>query len=760
MTPFNIPAELFEPYVPYAPEHLTFLETIGRKSGLEMELIRELQAAYSISLSRTRIWLSKENEIEGFRRIGMMGLGCSGWNEDETPDTIILAVDKNGTFHHWKYDQSTPEVRPFGEILEVMLSGNIQDGHISSGAKDSLWMGYDNTFSINPFSKSGSYLGGKLVSERMRGMKNIFRDIYAERVRRRIRDEGLSAARDYSPENAEAVHLDEHGFDFFQEAVDARFFSFERQARGVIKSRAMRNAGGIRKAVKEALDPEVVRLTWSTASWDGRTLSFLSGQSLKKLEPGEHKISAMTETVEKEDVERIGRWRRQAAEIYPAFVGHMAHDEVMARKIDEGRSFEEDLSRILGVDIPTLKKLQRTGFRKIGRILPGNRVNRAAASLRDGHPTPAGGTVKNWKAFSRVYDRLYDLVFGEHFSSNPDYHLFDEMRTNLFAQHMRSSKGEYDKYLETHHEVLSSNFGDFCRGFARHVLIPLMHEEIPIDHMYDFQRGMVASEITSLLKNELAATCRLKDLGQASKRWHQIYQRIEDRIVVPYEVLGGTPRDWSPLIGMYNEGDLQVREITSTSGLRVRGQLEKHCVGSYTKSITDAADHSTFSLIFEIDRGEERLSTCEIKSERGKDGDYAFHIRQNYRSRNLAASPEGDACARDILSKLKALPIEIIEEYRRKLLVQKKHLEACMADVTPAEDIAQVRFTQEGYMDAALGEYFDLLPKKIRNEGIEALGRRVIDLAYEKRWAELKERNAREQSISECDDAEGAELPF
>ena len=179
-------------------------------------------------------------------------------------------------------------------------------------------------------------------------------------------------------------------------------------------------------------------------------------------------------------------------------------------------------------------------------------------------------------------------------------------------------------------------------------------------------RWGAVSFFENLLREELARTASLKTLEELNTRWHHNTQRIADAALA-----GSSDVEWEPFLGETAFAGLRIREITSSSGLRRQGDLERHCVGSYTQAVLDCTEKS-FKLIFSIENGEQILSTLEVdglitQSPSGKKT-LLFEMGQNLARGNKPPSAAASRAAEALMGELAELPIEHAIDYTRALM--------------------------------------------------------------------------------------------
>lgn len=228
------------------------------------------------------------------------------------------------------------------------------------------------------------------------------------------------------------------------------------------------------------------------------------------------------------------------------------------------------------------------------------------------------------------------------------------------------------------------------------------------------RRGMVAGVLRTL---------SARDLFALSDRWHRNFERHEDRLVTLRSEVSWPPFLTSP----FAEGEVRVRELTSSDALQRQGRVEGHCVGGYTENVLRAGS-GRIPLIFSIERGGEVLGTAEIRLLRGeqkagKGGEeppWEAHIIQNRGRHNGPVCAHAERTAEVLCRALERIAPERAEPYhdglRRVRGARSRH-----GDLPEHLKNAGYDVWETGRLEAAWEELSGYLQRGVRRAGLEAL---------------------------------------
>jgi hypothetical protein len=644
---YGIPAELMEPVSVYAPEQLTFIQTIGRKHGLSDEEIRAKQAGYSRGLASTRIWLSEKNQIDGYRRLAITGLGLDY--------TMIMGVTQEGGLVASECTAELSQSVPLGQLIENFIE------------KSEVWNAANSfsfSFDINHYTNDAQWMRSMLFEARFQSLR-----------------EG------------------HWGSD-----EQTRFYA---EMKGAILSRAGRNGGGIRKAIKDALDPEMVKASWGARATDFGHLSWFSGTS-----NGEEVCIP-----DPKSIAVLQRNRLQAFKAYPSLLTILRKPQI-TEVIDAGEPLTKALSDLTRVPEVKLRLLKGKGARAIGNPLSGARhrvqlANNAPSAALNGLKTldqdilPRRGS--DWQKLWNTDDAIrftFSVARCSQDLSDLDMRALRSKQTSA----ERSYQRRYLDFEKSFPDIASQNFRDMINSVATKLIIPAVSLSLPAGDEAPKSHTNVTVEKEFLLRSSF------KDIQAASEKWHRNLARIEENL--GSDRWGGIKTSWRPLLQDQTIEGYHVQEINSDKALTCRGRTENHCVGGYGGAIRAAGNRNAFSLIYAVDGDTASLSTIEVNVV--MDGKAAhYSINQNLGAHNARPDADADKVANALLKNLEATPPKRLETYRRRMQDVETSRISGMKGFSPTERECGVGFAQPGYLQAAWNEMQEYLPRSLRKAGLE-----------------------------------------
>lgn len=656
--PHGLPDDLMHPARRYAPEELTFVETIGRQAGLNKDQIHRAQSGLSDGLAATRIWLSDLDEVPGFRRLAFAGVGSER--------ALAYAVTDTGGFLISSLEAPDIDARPIGEMISELLDG-----------KDSWQTARyfaSHPFDLNHYSRDGQWLRGRLHGQR------------------------IDPVREMLSENDETGTVD-------------RFFG---KLSGMLWSRAGRNGGGIRKAIKEALDPDVFKLAWGTKMTHGEGLCWLTGTRAPEMSFRQSFADCLARTAGD-----VPRNRQQALAAFPAMGGVLTTPEISS-SIDAGHSVKRALAKFLNIPEAKTSLLQGLGARAIGN----------PSSLDEFevlHHLPADLAPRSGKGWRALWDagKALDYLFSPKKYSSWDTG-FDARIAERTAANIRAHARQIGSFSERYPDISSRNAADMFEALNKQLVIPSLAlsddprlAQMSLDRHQNSMQGIVSAEIY--------LNSSLKDIQASSERWHRSIHRIEDRLAPTSD--GLSLQSWPALLGALEERGLKITEMTSEGMLSRRGREENHCVGGYGSQVRAAARQSFFSLIYAIDGDEGPVSTLQIQVQQHQDGRHDAQIVQNRANSNAAPDAVAGAVAEDILTRINALGRPEIDTYRIGMQAYDARRDAHLASLSPLERSCDVPFRRPGYLEDAWEALSPCLPRGMRKAGPEAFAARFVSHA-------------------------------
>jgi len=678
---YGIPDELMEPVSLYAPEQLTFIRTVGKKHGLSDEEIEAKQRGYSRGLADTRIWLSEPGQIEGYRRLALAGIG--------EHKTLAYAVTEGGGLILSECALEGLRDIPFGELVQGLIEGA---PYWKTGT--SHWLSFD----INHYTREAQWLRGVLVDTRLQSLR-----------------EG------------------DWGSD-----VQNGFYA---EMKGTIVSRAGRNGGGMRKAIKDALDPDIVKAAWGARATDLAHLTWFSGKS----------DEGIIDTTDPDVLRSRQKCRLQAFKAYPSLLPILRLAKI-TEVIDEQEPLLQALSAITELPEAKLKLLHGKGAQAIGKPLQSGRPqielvhNQAAAALRglqyvDETSLPRRGSdwQKLWRTSDAV-DEVFSLISHSFNLTDEDRHALRAKRENA----RRTYLPRHQTFEEDFPEVASRHYKDMIRSVATKLIIPAVSLNLPEGD------SSPQTQISITLEKEMLLRSSFKDIQAASSRWHRNLARIEDNL--GSAKWGGIETSWRALLTDRQIEGYDVHEITSDHELTRRGRTENHCVGGYGPMIRAAGSKNAFSLIYAVDGAQASLSTIEIKVTIDNDSKASFAVHQNMGASNAPPHVDAEKVAAELVKDLEKMSPERLETYRKRIREVEQSRHKVFQDFTPTELHCGVGFTRPGYLQAAWDEMHEYLPRSLRKAGLEEVARNFTsqELVAQARLSTARSQQ-KERADSLCD---------
>jgi len=649
---YGIPDELMEPVSFYEPEQLTFIRTIGKKHGLSDTEVESKQRGYSRGLAETRIWLSEPGQIEGYRRLALAGIGGH--------KMLAYAVTIGGGLILSECDFEGAKDLPLGELIQDLIE---EAPYWKTGK--SRWLSFD----INHYTREAQWLRGVLVDTRMQSLR-----------------EG------------------DWGSD-----VQNGFYA---EMKGAIISRAGRNGGGIRKAIKDALDPDIVKAAWGARATDLSHLSWFSGT----------RDDGVIDTTDPEVLQSRQKYRLQAFNAYPALLPVLQLPKI-TEVIDRQEPLMAALSAITELPEAKLKLIHGKGAQAIGKPLLSGRLqvhlahSQPAAALRglqyiDERSLPRRGS--DWQKLWRTSDAIeeaFSLISHSHYVTDEDKHMLRAKRENA----RRTYLPRHQTFEEDFPEVAHQHYTDMIRSVATKLIIPAVSLSLSDGD------ASPQTQTSTTLHKEMLLRSSFKDIQAASSRWHRNLARIEDNL--GSTKWGGIETSWRALLSDRQIEGYDVHEITSDNELTRRGRTENHCVGGYGPAVRAAGSKSDFSLIYAVDSAEVSLSTIEIKVAIDNDNKASFAVNQNMGASNAPPHADAEKVAAGLIKALEQMNPERLEVYRKRIRDVEQARTKTFEDFTSAELHCGVGFTKPGYLQAAWDEMQEYLPRSLRKAGLEEVAR-------------------------------------
>lgn len=367
---------------PRAPESYTIFETIARKTGfldllpeVALPAIAENQKTYARQIEKTRTFISYENQIEGFRRLMILGQDVLGGY-----GPTLIGITDEGFVQAGCVKQtdrsSERQVTTIGETLELMRHG-IDGWEIKSTPPN---------FDLNRHTR---------LSRRQAKEANFHVDIFgglARPPRKLTRD--------------------------MQKSMD----DFKRIAMKTIASHQIKKINLIRWVITQSMDPDMLRLMRGTAKTHMRNAIWLSGT--ENSAPGR----PIT------DAEKLhSRVRQQAVRSYPILSTMLLTGGHFQEVIDTMKPLAAALAEHLNTDVDRIKRLQGLTWQKaaVSPKAPEKRIKDILNIPNAYLPTSRNDyiTLERIRSFSQtLFDEEFEQTFSRLSQGGSPYRFAERMR--------------------------------------------------------------------------------------------------------------------------------------------------------------------------------------------------------------------------------------------------------------------------------------------------------------------------------------------
>ncbi|MCE6959674.1 PcfJ domain-containing protein [Cereibacter sphaeroides] len=729
-----------DPRVRYA-----FLRDILEKHGFSDSVIEAAQLRHADVARISGIWMSGPNELDGWRRVAVIGI--------EEGSARVLGVTSDGLFRMADVTSVTelrqvesPRLSPTYKVLSQKLQNK---GPWVS--RDTLIGPLPATETMIPLHRvSAEEIAAALITPddrlevRERAAMGFTFNIFERKFRTfchsvnelrinhfliiSMQEERIRGARikarvmDEKPALRQKIEEQSRGeFDQIRCGM-GRLLHPEH-------ARIQRRMRGITRELRNALDPEVVRLMRSTLVMDGEEAAWLAGGFAD--DDGQ---------VRRADPARALA-RQQALRIFPVLRA-ILQDPAVTRVIDAREPLIPALSRRLEVSETVIRAMKGLTWQRLGcspHRLPLSRILALEA-----HHMPA-----DRKGFRKL-EALEQLA----------------AQTGLPAEAIIArAKGRFDEAMHQLRRVAPGSLNDTLADVFKRLVIPaiiLKHPEI--ESVFLAQNGMTfwmgrATEIRTAFFEACISRMSLKDLVDASIGWHTNLGRIDRDIGIDARVA-----HWTPLIGRLEMPDgIVVREITSLPGLRIQGKHQRHCVGTYGDRVTGWNGMAgSICTIFSVERDGEVLSTAEILTTVGDrpEGSLSVagaRVNQNYALGNRTAPKETEAPIEEVRRRMARLTAEDLARHHAGLQAWRQSPVNGM--LTRRAAALECDIERPDYLDVAWKALSPILPRSIRKAGLDALleipgiALAIEEQTRRQREAELR-KAAREAAMANAEEDE------
>jgi hypothetical protein len=654
---YGLPPEILTPVQMYEPKHLTFVDTIARKTGLEESQTFLVQSGLVLGLAATRIWLSGQDQVQGFRRLAFAGLSPKVAMAYGITDSGGFVMSLAKVPEDMAEKGETLDKRPIGELLADF----IEDAPYWSVRNAVV----GTNFNLNHFGSGSQYLRSELHHRR------------------------ISSARKYMT-----------GVDVGNNEQKLFFAMLSK----TLMARAGRNGGGIRKAMLEAMDPDVLKLARGTRMTDGASLLWLSAAR------DAHTLSEATADFKSNKP----KYRQQALRSYPGLTAPLTSSDVTS-KIDAGKSVTEALSVAMKISPTKLKILRGYGYRALGQ--PADL--RDMRLLDDLSPEMLPKSGKGWSALWETYRSLQDDFADMPYRLSNSSMTLQDMQDQVKARHIlniRTNIRDIEQFGSKYPDIAGHHARDMLMSVTDCLLIPAISLSTK-DKRVDNDLQSIRSSLFRRLSARIYISSSLKDIEAMSGRWHRNFVPIHAKL--DKHVDGLKKHHWESLIGNMEFDVLHIKELTCDRDLEYRGMQEHHCVGGYGSHIRSASTGTPFSLIFAIDRDDSRVSTLEVRVDRNEDGLYEAHAGQNMASRNSTPEDCAFAAADAIVERINAMDPSVISNYCSSMSNTCEQRRKIAPNSSTIEMTCDIQFKRDGYLEEAWELMSQFLPRKMRKEGLD-----------------------------------------
>ncbi|MCE6959675.1 PcfJ domain-containing protein [Cereibacter sphaeroides] len=691
--------------VPGDHTRFTFLKTVLGKVPYSEAQIDEIQRRYDFAVRHGRTWMSRQGEVEGWRRVALVGIG-RGMHR-------LMGVTDAGLF----------------VVAEVSFSGE---------ERQLEWLRDDY---------AGSAIWRRTGGGRRTEMTQLIGPLPSEvRQPSRLRMDPREIARRFldpdDPEIQRTGYYLAQQWTFntrakaFREMIDGMTMLKTRPFRllpypdhetnrmwtsprpkgklvGMISWSSRKKIERILYSLWRELDPEVRHLMRSTLAMSGADAQWFAGCSFQEtdmLPPA----NAVTPLVAQDPIggdPLVAIARRQAVRAFPILSEAMKWNPNLLGVIDRREPLVPALARELGTTVEMIHALRGLTWQRAA-CKPGRPPLDAFRAIQ-----PAE-LPKNRRGFRAL------AALGQYATSagiDPDV-----LR--------RRARGRYEEALHQLGRVDAAGMKDHLDDLFKRLVIPAVLARHPESFGQILKEGWgdrleIGWEVQTE-KKAFAMRCfeqmSFKDIVEANIGWHRNLGHIERDVGVDVKAC-----HWTPLVGtLTTEANLTIREITSLADLRLQGKLEHHCVGTYGMKVTrweGGADPLT--LIVSIEQDGRVLSTAEIaiKAERKADPETGraaeklsvgeVRVVQNQARGNGPAPVETRAALDAFQGYLSSLHEGALEAHAAGLAAWKKSPRNDL--LSSAAEALEADIDRPDYLETAWQHYAPLLPRAVRKAGLD-----------------------------------------
>lgn len=652
--------------------HYTHIRTLAEKFGVPEEHIDDIQARYAVAYNASGIFVSRKDEIPGYRRVVLLDPLWSP--QSEAPEFTLYAVDDSGRLSARSFPRSQ-----FGDEYPSALS----------------------LLAAEPAIRSAKSVRPDLEMNRF---ATAYREAPAQ-VLHRLSTSVVLPHWDMMTVPDPFSQDSRHKSDAQRKAEEAECSALHRLRATLAamgKSRIVSGHGLACYAIMDALDPDIAGIMRSSQCTTTQAALWLSGQDRHASSLGDPSATA-----------RLSLYRRQACRSYPSLARYMARDGMFNDKIDSGLPLAPAIAAELGLEDREVRVLNGLSWQKI-QSRPHLDLDTIAMAAKTGlylqklNRTSFG----HGKAISHIADKIG--VNGREVAAKTSAVL--------------AGKGPDASRLMS--RVLDST--DMLQYLVRHLHVPaamiaLKHREkaacdqdlsdtpnmriLPVDEDLDthgFEKNMMGA---------LFRGTGLKDLIANSDRWHRNLPAHQDHI----EQFMDDVR-WTEMLPLQDLGHgMTARELTSSLALTRQGEREQHCVGGYSRSVVSSGT-KRFTQIWSIERDDRILGTLELSGRILTNDQGARRlscsIMQLRGYRNSIVDPECTDAAKGLLKRLEDAGPECLDRWLVGVGRANKS-QSSLARVPKSIRQAGYNFWAEGAFERVWAELSVYLPRSVRKAGPE-----------------------------------------
>lgn len=634
--------------------------TIGRNAGLSPEMSERYATGYVHAMERFRIDVSRPNQIEGLRRMILMGCGFA-----------------NGKLSF--AEQQLGRTTVYGPKSGVTMIGITEDGLLFRRGIGMDGRILSNREALRIAREEPERITGNLAVAHPQINK------YSEFQKKFVRDavsQVVCSTRGY------AERGDPCGPP--KKFIGALNF--------IATDHIRRNLAFAVYAMNKALDPDLLRLMRGCAMSGVSHAEWLSGAVMTPPEgAGDGRLFGVP--IDRLVDRDLSRYREQAVRAYPALARVIFERDKLRHAVDEQVPLAPEIADMINVPETAVRSLNGLTWQMAGvrPSAPYQSVRRIALIPPEFKPT------------GRSEYRVARMISQFRF-------LFDENQADTFRRFARGgSPYRFRDHLE---RTSAEDVEDAANYVVDKLLLPLHKhaERAVMEGSGVFWAPPAQSGLRSDLRKGLLDALSIKGVFDLSDRWHRNEQRHNDHLI---SLESGS--EWPSFIGDLEINGVTCRELNSTEQLKRQGRMESHCVGGYTSKVIRARREDT-TLIFSLEKGDKVLGTAEIRitPSREREGDWEVSVTQNRSRENSGVSEEAKRVTGRLCRTLKARYGDLSPDYLSGLRKLRSR-EGAYLEMGEHLRNAGYDIWEKGCLEAAWGELSEYLPRAMRKAGLEGV---------------------------------------